>query len=880
MSIQTPATAAQRSLIHELPSEDIPRIPESYPIHELPGEDVNSSYPPIPYPKPRYPAPNQIPPPGPDSVVDSTLFSPDIDTKEPVVIPDSTVTLELRGLRKPNNPSLFKLVITMSLYNTLSELSDLITRRGYLPPVGFQYKELSTSYSANALPITVPVAESEGIPEWPLLVADGPSCYDPQKGLRINRKEPFTAYLSRLQVHVQCTDSQLVINGGFQIGFYRTLRVPEDGKVHNLPAQFGLFHLQNVAAYSEKLHKSNNSSLLDIAKKSGVFFPMYQREAMWISFTLASWSPIHEYAVRVFVGGINVVSGRKWDQPESSEKTRKQDYVIVPPQEHLDGIAVSRDTVRQFIAMPIGSGYSIEKQMTGKEDVGGLQLEVIPTTAKLVIQFNTRCDVGYEWLPNPSVASAAYYNLQSGIDIFIVQDGNGDVVMGGHVQEQRRVLLRELIGISLDKQIYPLDALYRTKLKITFKSRFSKQTMTTREFSPFDKVQKVLDVMSESGKDNFSLDLSSRPKVLNPNSTLIDDGIIGFEESMSTTVTLPELIAVKSDRKAKPAAQQPIGNVYRPPKNSFSMFRRRKEAYHLPQSAAAGMYGAPCSAPVLQSSGSPQAPQYSYGRPPPHLQPVACYSPVGLPNASLSYPPPPTQKSSAHSPIAVPPDAIARSPSTPSPKQKPSTEDGWTMGIAAGGRLRQQILPDRDIHRSSRWNKSAIGMISVQVLNSVAFEAITGMVTPPTPITLRTYLEAGIPFFSSYNGGPAAQTSGAANFRVIKSVSEMDASLGVDEGLSVAHSQRVACSSCKQNLCDCILRTCNHAFCSTCVYTRMSESAKTIICSECHIIALRVVGFSAPMALPGEEAVVAKKVPVVILPGIQGKFGFMAELAG
>src|ERR1700722_915601 len=106
-------------------------------------------------------------------------------------------------------------ILFQSCLGHLSKAVDLVLthEKGYLPPVGFQYKGLSTSYSANALPITVPAAESEGIPEWPLLVADGPSCYDPQKGLRINRKEPFTAYLSRLQVHVQCTDSQLVING-------------------------------------------------------------------------------------------------------------------------------------------------------------------------------------------------------------------------------------------------------------------------------------------------------------------------------------------------------------------------------------------------------------------------------------------------------------------------------------------------------------------------------------------------------------------------------------------------------------------------------------------------------------------------------------------
>jgi hypothetical protein len=387
----------------------------------------------------------------------------------------------------------------------------LIVRKGYKPPVGFKWSAPGFASRTDALPITIPVKSPEGIAEWPALVTDGPSCYDPQQGFRINRKESFTAYLSRLQVQVRCSDSQLVINDDLRIGFCRTLRIPEDGRTHNLPAEFGLFPLQNVAAYSTKLRKSNNPSLADMAKKSGVFFTMYQREAMWISFRVSQKKPISEYAIRVFAGGINVVSGRKWDDPEPLPK-RKQDYIVVPPQEHLDGIAVGSDTVIQFVAMPIGSGYSIEKQMTGKEDVGGLQLEVIPTTSKLAVQFNPGCDVGYEWLPDPSVASAEYYDISSATDIFIVQDGIGKVRIAGKPQNRRHVHLREIIGGGLKHAAYPITALYNTKLKITVQSRFSKQTVTTEEFSPFAKVREVARTTTLSGKDisSYEFHLDSR----------------------------------------------------------------------------------------------------------------------------------------------------------------------------------------------------------------------------------------------------------------------------------------------------------------------------------------------------------------------------------
>ncbi|OJA12587.1 hypothetical protein AZE42_06910 [Rhizopogon vesiculosus] len=57
----------------------------------------------------------------------------------------------------------------------------------------------------------------------------------------------------------------------------------------------------------------------------------------------------------------------------------KKDYVVVPKQPWLDGIATGPGVVKQFVAVPYGSGYSIEHQITGTETTGGIQFEVIPT---------------------------------------------------------------------------------------------------------------------------------------------------------------------------------------------------------------------------------------------------------------------------------------------------------------------------------------------------------------------------------------------------------------------------------------------------------------------------------------------------------------------
>ncbi|KIW90985.1 uncharacterized protein Z519_08768 [Cladophialophora bantiana CBS 173.52] len=61
--------------------------------------------------------------------------------------------------------------------------------------------------------------------------------------------------------------------------------------------------------------------------------------------------------------------------PEDIEDT--QVYVVVPGQNWLDGICVAPRVVRQFVAMPLGSGYTVEGQKTGKEKHGGLRIEII-----------------------------------------------------------------------------------------------------------------------------------------------------------------------------------------------------------------------------------------------------------------------------------------------------------------------------------------------------------------------------------------------------------------------------------------------------------------------------------------------------------------------
>lgn len=61
-----------------------------------------------------------------------------------------------------------------------------------------------------------------------------------------------------------------------------------------------------------------------------------------------------------------------------ARKKNLQDYIVTPQQPWLDGIACGDGYVKQFVAMPLGEGYSVEAQLTGQEVAGGLQFEITP----------------------------------------------------------------------------------------------------------------------------------------------------------------------------------------------------------------------------------------------------------------------------------------------------------------------------------------------------------------------------------------------------------------------------------------------------------------------------------------------------------------------
>jgi hypothetical protein len=149
----------------------------------------------------------------------------------------------------------------------------------------------------------------------------------------------------------------------FNVKFQRTLRIPDDGGTYPLPPSLGCFPIYRVKDYEKRVPEAWN-------EHGGVFIPMYQREALWLSFGGSDWCPS---AVKVAVGKVNALTGKRLHK--KLNRTR-QNYLVTPNQPWLDGIHAGEGYIRQFVAMPLGGGYTVEEQITGKAEFGGMQIMV------------------------------------------------------------------------------------------------------------------------------------------------------------------------------------------------------------------------------------------------------------------------------------------------------------------------------------------------------------------------------------------------------------------------------------------------------------------------------------------------------------------------
>ncbi|HZV35631.1 MAG TPA: hypothetical protein VFB72_13740 [Verrucomicrobiae bacterium] len=169
---------------------------------------------------------------------------------------------------------------------------------------------------------------------------------------------------------------ELPLQPRIDISLQRTLRIPDDGRNYPLPPGLELFPLRHIDDYASKVPAK-------WLNRGGVLLPMWQSEALWVSFNSSHMSnrdAQYPFAIKIATGKINAVSGEKW---RNGLGRNPQDYMVAPGQPWLDGYCVEKGIIRQFVAAPLGEGCSVEEQLTGEAEFGGMQIEVFPMRSEV-----------------------------------------------------------------------------------------------------------------------------------------------------------------------------------------------------------------------------------------------------------------------------------------------------------------------------------------------------------------------------------------------------------------------------------------------------------------------------------------------------------------
>jgi Prokaryotic RING finger family 4 len=162
-------------------------------------------------------------------------------------------------------------------------------------------------------------------------------------------------------------------------------------------------------------------------------------------------------------------------------------------------------------------------------------------------------------------------------------------------------------------------------------------------------------------------------------------------------------------------------------------------------------------------------------------------------------------------------------------------------GFGAGGKISQKI--NRDPLPISAYDHSKVQKFHISVINAAHFSAITGLPSPPSPITTRTYLEHGLPWFELYDEHipTANNTSSATPLAGVRSIAQMDADRRTAGGSNI----QAECEYCAYEMATHRLSPCGHVFCDDC--------STTTACPTCERRFTSRERFAAPMPLPGRE---------------------------
>ena len=460
---------------------------------------------------------------------------------------------------------------------------------------------------------------------------------------------------------------------------------------------------------------------------------------MWIDFE--SKLP---YAVKIYVGGINAISGEPAiETAESRARRRKllanngsmQDYVVLPKQPWLDGIAKYPGQVRQFVAMPLGQGYTVEAQLSNAEITGGIQIEITPL-------------------------------LQKTLNLTIVDEHRAPYqlrVLNTHTMSDvaQRLDLRPRDYVLVDEAIVPQDKLLGdTAVKEGSIVKVIRFATTSPGFT--SRLRDMHILVYETGEPPYQTDIQVHEDdtindlkfLLHPHSAYVARRtklyLMGGQEDEAgqpLSYPLDGHMKVLDAVKASPAQGCLCQEFPSPGTDDFGLTVTWLTGKITPIDCSAINTIANLKEMIEKVEGIPANLQLLIfdGK---HLDNERMLKEYGISDGAKLH-----VIINLRGDYAGPPLRISR--------------QGLEMGTAAGGLIKQSIVAD-----DGRWefDGTRTKVFNVQVLNSRHYHQVTGSMPPTTPIDAETYAAYGYPYYSMYE----EKSDVPGSFDGVKTVKQLD----------------------------------------------------------------------------------------------------------
>lgn len=708
------------------------------------------------------------------------------------------------------------------------------------------YDQICGFYTEDNRPVTTSIEEDHPVC---VKVTSGPSKYSILEGLCINKDDSYQIYYEdflcanekkteasnmSLKIHESCVQFQPAFSScSMDISLSRTLRVPDNGTSFGTPVLFSPIPIFQVDHYKSRLPPG-------ISSKGGIFIPLHQREALALKFDVKGKENTSSlFAIKCLSGTVNVVSGEVAgaETPYSSE-ARSQGHIIVPEQLRLDGFAHTNEAVRQFVAMSLGSGHSVEAQRTGKEVFGGMQLLVAPpfrgsgsfggrladsTPAKDSVPDGADITVGgtaiIQCLQELDAEEHSEAVLLDKINIRRVRKHRLTRIIDTLSPGQSSETIRLRAVRSFKFVLQPADMLNQgvvgeviqmiqsERLMIRTKGQLKEYSLT---ISPFGGVEDIFIDLLERHSCDYVVVQALNGSVIDPSSK-IHDLVIGGALANSTVASF-----YLCDKKQRPL------RTYLPQHQDHSQSRHssliggdpasfanrfavaRSLTFDRQAGVRTSLPGPPISYGSITTSGS-MIHQGSGSKPvdSDSDDDLFLLRTTSLANSTRFHDDRPSLSCGMYST-----EAVSRRGTFGSPEGSPdlglirprsTTTAGrqWNMGLGLGGLITQSIVRDRE---PTRWNWSKAVFINIQFVSSVIFEAMVGIPAPPSPVSFKDYIAARLPFYH------LIETNGVGNennLSQLKSIGELDAqqTITISSKLQPDLSQS-GCQICEENLND------------------------------------------------------------------------------